>query len=150
MDEKLHLVNTEQSETINPNYPLRRGLAIAGIMLAGVGIYEGFKESENFYKNLQTTSYVDSETINPQAGGVIDSALQAVKDMAAKHKIDFAEIKSDQIVYSSQTATNETLNLRHEKEVQPSDSFVVTLSKGFMGYDVSVNPAGLPTINHQR
>ena len=134
---------TKQPETKKPNYALRRGVALGSLALAVLGGVKGVELAKSTIENITSETIVATETVSiPQNGNIINSAQEAVKDMATEKGIDYTKIPLDQIVYQSQSAAD-----RSEGITKPGDSFTVTLSESTTGYKVSIDPAGLPTLN---
>ncbi len=142
MNKQIEAITYDKPETKKPNYTVRRGVAIAGIALAGLGITKGIELTGSTVENLTRETYIDSEVISiPQDGNIISSAQEAVRDMAIENSLDLSKISLDQVIYQSQSVADSD-----KRVTQPGDSFIVTLSEVTSGYKISVDPAGLPSL----
>ena len=137
--------NYTKPEAKKPNYTLRRGLALGGVALAVFGTYKG---GEAVIEHLTHQTYIGSETFGVANGStVIEGAQETAADLAKKYKIDPSYIHNNQIVYESQNASTEYKKEHHTTDIQPGDSFKVTLTEGITGYNIAVDPADITPAN---
>lgn len=120
--------------------------AVAVLALSGLAVFGINETINNKSDNLSETTVLGEKMFSvPENGTVIDSAVEAVEDMAVQYNVDLSEIPFDDVTYESQDAATSTKGQHNRNVILPGDSFVVTLSEVGKGYEVSVDPIELPS-----